>query len=298
MLTSMNTRLRNIEANGLRFAYLETGPANGPLVLCVHGFPDCAHTWRHLTPELVEAGYRVVAPWQRGYAPTSVPADGQYQGGALAADLIALHEALGGDGEAVLIGHDFGATAAYGAAAYAPNRWRKVVTIAIPPAGAMAEKIMSYDQLRRSWYAYFFQNPMADRIVAADGLAFIDRFWKDWSPDYDAADDLVEAKAAIKAPEHLAAAIAYYRSMFGAIAQDEKLAQIQKAVAQSTPQPALYLHGVDDECMGIELAENAERFFPAAGSRVLRIEDAGHFVHLERPDVVNGAITDFLAEKA
>ncbi len=292
----MSTKTYHIEANGLRFAYLETGPLDGPLALCVHGFPDCAHTWRHLTPALVEAGYRVVAPWQRGYAPTSIPADGQYQSGALVADLIALHEALGGDEKAVLIGHDFGATAAYGAAAYAPDRWHKVVTIAIPPAGAMAEKIMSYDQLRRSWYAYFFQNPMADKIVAADDLAFIDRFWKDWSPDYDADDDLPEAKKALKSPDHLAAAIGYYRSMFGVIPQDKKLADVQKAVAQPTPQPALYVHGVDDECMGIELAENAERFFPASASRVIRVEDAGHFVHLERPKVVNEAITAFLTE--
>ena len=77
-----------------------------------------AHTWRHLMPALAGAGFHAVAPFMRGYAPTAVPADCAYQVGALVADVVALHEVLGGDGDAVLIGHDWGAEAAYGAAAY------------------------------------------------------------------------------------------------------------------------------------------------------------------------------------
>src|ERR1044072_1420855 len=105
-----------IEANGLLFAYLEAGPADGPLALCLHGFPDSAWTWRDLLPALADAGFRAVAPFTRGYAPSSVPADGRYQLAVLAQDAIALHEALGGDGDAVLIGHDWGATTAFVAA--------------------------------------------------------------------------------------------------------------------------------------------------------------------------------------
>src|SRR5690242_7115926 len=103
--------IRTVSANGLEFGYLSEGPADGPLALCLHGFPDTAYGWRHLLPELAERGYRAVAPFLRGYAPTSVPADGAYQTGALAADAIALHEALGGGPDAVLIGHDWGAAA-------------------------------------------------------------------------------------------------------------------------------------------------------------------------------------------
>ncbi len=77
---------RTISANGLEFTYLIDGPSNGPLALCLHGFPDSAHTWRHLLPDLAEAGYRAVAPFMRGYAPTQIPADGIYQVGALAKD--------------------------------------------------------------------------------------------------------------------------------------------------------------------------------------------------------------------
>src|SRR3954469_14203928 len=97
------------EVGGVDLAYLEAG--EGPLALCLHGFPDTAHTWRHLLPELAGAGFRAVAPFLRGYAPTEVPADGRYQTGALAADAIALHEALGGGSDAVIVGHDWGAMA-------------------------------------------------------------------------------------------------------------------------------------------------------------------------------------------
>src|SRR5881398_2699652 len=96
--------IKTVEANGLTFGYLETGDPDGPLALCLHGFPDSADTWRHLLPALAGAGFRAVAPFMRGYAPTAIPADGAYHLGALVADAVALHEVLGGDGNAVLIG--------------------------------------------------------------------------------------------------------------------------------------------------------------------------------------------------
>ena len=85
-----------MNANGVDFAYCSDGPADGPLALCLHGFPDTAHTWRHLLPRLAEAGYHAVAPFMRGYAPTQVPPDGRYDTGTLALDACELHEALGG----------------------------------------------------------------------------------------------------------------------------------------------------------------------------------------------------------
>jgi len=84
-----------VRAGELDVTYLECG--SGPLALCLHGFPDSPHTWRHLLPSLAAAGYRAVAPFTRGYAPTSVPASGVYQTAALARDANALHDALGGD---------------------------------------------------------------------------------------------------------------------------------------------------------------------------------------------------------
>src|SRR5207248_10523053 len=127
-----------VTVNGIEFAYLSCGD-EGPLALCLHGFPDSACTWRLLLPELAAAGFRAVAPWLRGYAPTGLDAQGRYQNGASVTDVVGLHDALGGDGDAVLIGHDWGARIATGAAVLAPERFRSVVTSAVPPSGAVAQ---------------------------------------------------------------------------------------------------------------------------------------------------------------
>jgi pimeloyl-ACP methyl ester carboxylesterase len=282
----------NVTANGLRFAYLEAG--EGPLALCLHGFPDSAWGWRHLLPALADAGYHAVAPFQRGYAPTEVPPDGRYQTAALALDACALHEALGGDEDAVLIGHDWGAMATYAAAAWQPELWRRVVTAAVPPADTVASGFLTYDQLRRSWYMFFFQSPLADMVVPMDDLAFIDRLWADWSPGYDATEDLAHVKDCLRDPANLAAALGYYRATLGNGYQDPALADLQAAGSRPTPQPTLYLHGLTDGCMGADLARGAEASLPADGSRVEFVSDAGHFLHLERPDEVNRLIVDFL----
>src|SRR2546430_9681560 len=104
-------RRGSVQANHLRLRYLEIG--EGPLALCLHGFPDSPWTYRFLLPELARAGYRAVAPFMRGYAPTEIPADGDFSTRALAKDPNALHEALGATSDAVLIAHDWGAPAAY-----------------------------------------------------------------------------------------------------------------------------------------------------------------------------------------
>jgi len=171
-----------VRANGLEFGLLEAG--TGPLALCLHGFPDSAYTWRHLLPALAEVGFHAVAPFLRGYAPTAVPDDACYGLGALVADAVALHQALDGDGDAVLIGHDWGAEAAYGAAAFVPDRWRRVVPLGVPPLALDPVLFGDYQQLKRFLYLFWFRDSLARaaEVVAADGMAFLDRLWRDWSP--------------------------------------------------------------------------------------------------------------------
>jgi pimeloyl-ACP methyl ester carboxylesterase len=269
---AVEIRASRIWANGLEFGLLEAGA--GPLALCLHGFPDTARTWQYLLPELAAAGFHAVAPFMRGYAPTAVPDDGRYSIGTLASDASALHEVLGGDGDAVLIGHDWGAEAAYMAAATAPGRWRRLVTLAVPPATLDPVLFSDYEQLKRFFYVFLFRDTpgLAEKIVAADGMAFVRRLWQDWSPGFDAADCMEHVRESLADPVSLSAAISYYRA--------------PQAAARRAPQPTLYLHGTADGCISVDLVRNAERHL-APDSRMKVIQGAGHFLQVEQPAEVN-----------
>lgn len=287
----------NVIVNDVDLHYLEWGDpgAGAPLAVLLHGFPDSAHTWRHLGPALADAGFHAVAPFLRGYAPSGVPADGRYQTAMLALDALELRSALGGDDRAVLVGHDWGAVATWVAAVHGgASAWRRVAGMAVPPGGAMATAFFRYEQLKRSWYMFFFQHPLSDMVVPMDDLAFIDGLWADWSPGYDATEDLELVKPSLRAPENLAAALGYYRATLSGVGVDPALADVQASGPQPPPQPALYLHGRDDGCIGVVVADGAEEFLTAPGSRAEIVEHAGHFLHLERPDVVNPLVVDFL----
>jgi len=286
-----------VRANGLEFGYLSAGPESGPLALCLHGFPDSAWTWDRLLPELADAGYHAVAPFLRGYAPTETASDGMYQPGAIASDANALHAALGGNGDAVLIGHDWGALASYGAAGAAPERWRRLVAAAVPPPATVAEAFFSYDQLRLSWYMFFFQSPLAEMVVAMDDLAFIDRLWADWSPGFDAASThyVTRTKDCLRDPANLLASLTYYRATLGTGARSPEYDAVEAAGGAPLPMPTLYLHGADDGCMAARFSEEGVlASFPAEGSRVEVVPGAGHFLQVERPDVVNELILAFV----
>jgi pimeloyl-ACP methyl ester carboxylesterase len=288
---------RTDQINGVEFTSLTCGDS-GPLALCLHGFPDSAYTWRHLLPELAAAGFRGVAPFQRGYAPTAVPADGRYQTGMLAMDAIGFQEALGGGEQSVIIGHDWGATATHGAASFAPGRWSKVVSMSVPPGGSMGMAFLTnLDQLKRSWYMFFFQHPLADMVVPANDLAYIDMIWRDWSPGYvgDAlVADLEHTKSCLRDPANLQAALGYYRATLGAGLRDPDLEAVQAAGQQVPSQPMLYLHGADDGCIGREVAESA-RAMVTPNVTIEIVEGAGHFLQLERPDEVNARIVEFIS---
>ncbi len=283
-------RARTVTANGLQFGVLEAG--SGPLALCLHGFPDSAHTWRYLLPALADAGFHAVAPFMRGYAPTSIPADGCFRLGALVADAVGLHDALGGDDRAVLIGSDWGAETAYGAAAFAPDRWRRVITLAVPPLELDTKIFADYDQLKRFFYLFFLKTPFAESVLAAGDMAFLDRLWQDWCPGYDAGEDLRHVKHCLRGEGNLAAAIGYYQAEepglrhFGA---DGAYAAEEAALARAGPQPTLYLHGNRDGCIDLALVEDAELYL-ATGSRMQVVEGAGHFPQVEKPAAVNEQI--------
>lgn len=282
-----------LRANGLKFVAYEGG--RGPLVLCLHGFPDHARSFRHQVGPLIEAGYRVVAPFMRGYAPTERPADGNYQTAALARDTIGLIDALGEE-HAVIFGHDWGALTAYGAAVLAPERITKLVTASVPYGPAfMSAFISNYEQLKRSWYVYFFQTPFADAVVAAEGCELVHKIWRDWSPAWELPETEVGAvRDTIGKPGGVEAALGYYRSMMSGTNTDPALADEQsKHHAVPIDVPTLYVHGDRDGCMDHSLSAGMEAMFPR-GLTYHLLRGAGHFLHQEKPAELNRVLLDFL----
>ena len=284
-----------VQANGIAFHYLELG--DGPLVLCLHGFPDNAHTYRDLLPALAGAGFRAVAPFMRGYAPTSLAPDGRYQSVLLAQDVVALISALGST-RARLVGHDWGATATYGAAALAPDRVERMVTLAAAhPAAARGDLAFTYERLKGTWHAYFFQMPFAEQAVAANDYAFLERWWRDASPEYAPPPEKMESvKATFRQPGVLAAALGYYRHTFHPANRDPDLASLHERLSAPTPVPTLAIHGTKDRPGRLEAFEVMDPLFSAGLEKVV-LPGAGHFLHLERPAEVTRRIVTFLTAR-
>lgn len=276
-----------VAANGLTFGALAWGDPADPLALLVHGYPDTPYTWRRLAPLLAAQDRYVVAPATRGYGPTDVPDDGCYLARVLGEDLVALHAALGGDDRAVLVGHDWGAVAAYAVAASAPTTFRRLVTLAVPPPVALLQAFTSLRtlptalrQLGNSWYFAYNQLPVEgtlDRVVA--------KHWRDWSPGYDAAEDVAHVLAALDTPARRRAALGYYR-------QNLRPAGAAEGFRATPTAPVLYLHGNDDGCMRADLAASAHL---PAGSGFALVPGAGHFLQLEQPEQVHALIEDWIA---
>ena len=272
----------------------------GPLVLCLHGFPDNARSFRFQLPALARAGYRAIAPTLRGYEPSSQPADKDYSLGALARDVLAWTDFLEED-QVHLIGHDWGAAITYLAGGMAPERFHSLTTIAVPHAARLAEGMrLVPNQAANSWYMMFFQlRGLAEIVLERKDWALIKWLWKNWSPDFDLSEaEWAELRSTFEAPGVKRAMLAYYRQN----ASPSVMLGLKTTEATSLtviPVRTLAITGEDDGCMDTRLYDHVflDEDFPK-GFRVERIPGAGHFTHQEKPDEVNGLILDWLKLRA
>ena len=261
-----------------------------PLAVLVHGFPDTPHTWRHLGPELATNGYRVVAPWLPGYdAPVGKP----ISVGTYARTILDVRDAHHADDRAVLIGHDWGAIAGYGAVAFDPVAFSRFVALAVPPTAALAARIFSYPQLKRSFYIWFIQQVgLAEGTVIGPG--FWESLWADWSPGYDATEDVAELRRYVNS-DNIADVVSPYRASFNPEFADPAAEAEAAAAMAPPPVPTLYLHGATDGALGVEVITGIMEHLPAAGSVFEIVDGVGHFLHLEQPDLIAAKITGWLA---
>ncbi len=202
--------------------------------------------------------------------PTDLAPDGAYQIGALAQDAVELHRALGGDHRAALIGHDWGAVAAYPTASWRPEAFSRIVTIAVPPLSVVFGPLLSprqlvgdlgtvLPQLRLSWYTMFQQLPgVSERVLPR----VIEKLWADWSPGYEATEDLRHVADALSGPGRRSAALRYYRALAQPWYRRRAYAEPQSHILKTPGVPVLYLHGRNDGCLSVSIGERAAEALP------------------------------------
>jgi len=189
-----------VTANGLRFAYLEGG--GGPLVVLLHGWPDTPHTWDYQLAALAGAGFRVAAPWLRGYPPTEIPRSGYFDIGTLAQDVRELIQVLGGGDPCLLVGQDWGASIGDQVLAAFPEVVRSAVVMAVPHPAATRESLLRAEHVHRSFHWFFFQLPqLPERALSADNYAFVDWLWDYWTvPGFTDEEHLAEVRRMLAVP--------------------------------------------------------------------------------------------------
>ncbi len=284
--------LKEVQTPALRIAFLEAG--SGPTVVLLHGFPDNAWTWEHQLNALAGAGYRVLAPFLRGYPPTEIPAGGYYDLATLANDVAEFTDATG-DGEPVfLVGQDWGAAISYGVLAAFPERIRRAVILAIPHPRQIRRTLRrSPKHVIRAFHWYLFQLPwLPERLLRARDFAFLEWLWKLWSPDYTDRDHVGRIKDMMTEPGALEASLAYYRALLRRSRQDPAMAGVRERLNRPIEVPTRVLCGTQD--MRREMLEQQREYFSGDYEWGL-VEDAGHFLHREKPGEVNRLIIGWFA---
>jgi len=289
---------RFIEVAGGRFGYLDHGPADGPLVVCLHGFPDHAESFAPLLTRLGEAGYHAVAPWMRGYAPSTL--SGPFHGEQLADDALAIARGLAGGRRFALVGHDWGALAVWSACARSPDDLACAITMAVPHPIATAQHLVRHSsQLRRSWYIFFFQAPrLPEWTLARRDFALVDRLWRDWSPGFALAEEARRRLHACLAAS-LPGPIEYYRAIPRQLValrggRSGRATGAGAAIWRGRiATPVMHLHGADDGCIEPAATTRQARFLKGP-FRCEIVDRAGHFLHLERPDEASARALDWL----
>jgi pimeloyl-ACP methyl ester carboxylesterase len=274
-----------LKANGLRFHYIEEGPADGPPVLLLHGFPEFSYSWRAQLPALAAAGFRAVAPDMRGYnlsdRPKSVAA---YSIDELASDVAGMIDALGAQ-RVRLVGHDWGGAVAWHTAMHHSERVERLAVLACPPAAELARAILTdWRQARRSYYIFLFQIPgVAERLLSGDRFR---RVLRRIGRGVFSDEDLDRYMEAFATPGAMRAALNYYRAAF------RGLAFARRNDARRVTAPTLVLWGERDGALGVRLTHRLDRYV-AAPLTVEVLRGVGHFFHQETPEAVNQRLLDF-----
>ncbi|PJZ31486.1 alpha/beta fold hydrolase [Leptospira kmetyi] len=284
--------------NGEReYKYLSLGKGKN-LAFFFHGFPDDAGSMKELMEIFSKKDFTCIAPYMRGYSPGSnVPFSTTVSIAELAGDLKFIIESLKTKFKSentVLIGHDWGAIASYAVANLSPGSIDALVALSVPPLPTYIKNLFIYpSQIIRSWYILFFQLRAGIPESALLKNELLRRLWEDWSPGWKIPEDRFrEVSENLKVPEHLTAALGYYRGLLtpGNLALWNSSREL---VFQKISVPTLVLVGENDECISTSVYKGLEsEFYSRVSFQV--IGKAGHFLPLEAPAQVSKEIFKFL----
>jgi pimeloyl-ACP methyl ester carboxylesterase len=270
----------------VRLEYLEAG--SGPLVVLLHGFPECAHCWRHQLTALAEAGFHAVAPNLRGYGHSDKPAGvAAYSADRVALDVVQLVGQLGAS-TAHVVGHDWGGTVAWTLAMNHPGVLDRLVIAHSPHPENMLAALRTWRQLRKSWYMGFFQLPwLPERLLGArNQRALVDSLRRD-HPDAFPEAELAPYREGWSQPYALTAMLNYYRALL------RRTPSQAEAAIRRVDAPTLVIWGTPDPFLGTELAVPGLDLLP--DQRLELVEGAGHFVQSTAPEQVSALLARFLA---
>ena len=278
-----------ITANGVRLHLASAGPQDAPLMLCVHGFPECWYSWRN---QLVEfsSEYRVVAVDMRGYNTSEKPAlRSDYHVSHLVQDIRAVITGLGYQ-KAVLVAHDWGGGVAWRALYDIPQHLERVVIMNAPHPGKLLDAFArDEDQIRASWYMFAFQLPFVPEAVIRKviGNVFYDSLK---NPQQFTAQDNNEYVRAIHQPGCARAAINWYRNIFTPGAQPD--------LRQKIALPTLLIWGQDDSALLQNLTQGCQQYFAQPQLFSLKlVPSASHWVSQDQPELVTHLMRSFLNKK-
>jgi len=292
--------LRHVEAGVLKIAYFEAGPADGPVVLLLHGFPYDIHSYVDLAPMLAERGCRVIVPYLRGYGPTrflsaATPRSGEQA--AIGADLMALMDALSVP-RAVFAGYDWGGRAACIGAALWPERCFGLVSVNSYQIQDIANALSPARPEREVplWYQWYFQIERGRAGLAADRRGITRILWRQWSPNWQFDEAMLErTSVAHDNSDYVDVVIHSYRHRYGLADGDPRYADIQRRLAALPPiaVPAITLDGdADGVVPAIDGSASAAKF---SGRRVHRvIPRAGHNLPQEAPEEFAAAVMELV----
>lgn len=270
--------------NGYTFDALAAGPAEGDLVLLLHGFPQTSRCWAAQLEALAAAGYRAVAPDQRGYSPDARPTDiADYRIPRLVSDVVRFADAVGAD-RFHLVGHDWGAAIGWQVAGRESERLLSFTSISVPHPAAFGEALTAgdADQAQRSSYVAMFQAEGAEEGMLANDAVGLKLIYLGSGMTEEQAQPYLEAMGTTAA---LGSALNWYRAA--------SLTDIDGFGPVTTP--TLYIWSTDDPALGREAAEATARFVDGPYHFVI-LEDVGHWVPEEAPEQVSALLLDHLAD--